>query len=111
MSRSSILATKSKWSRRACCSQMHVVEQQTRWQLSGVSRWWASPGAQTITRRSLPASDQTPRRDSVAFTGRPGFRWPSARRATTDVIATTATTTNSALVKVRQAAFLARAQM
>jgi hypothetical protein len=41
---------------------------------SGVSRWWASPGAQTSTRRSRPASDHTPSRDFVVFMISPSDR-------------------------------------
>ncbi len=35
--------------------------------MSGVSRRWASPGEQTITRRSRPTSDHTPTRDWPSF--------------------------------------------
>ena len=59
MPRSRILVTKSKWSRLAWFTQITSSNSNSS-QLLGVRRWWASPGEQTITLRSLPASEWTP---------------------------------------------------
>src|SRR6516225_6261145 len=59
--RSRILVMKSKWSRRAFCT--HITSSNSRSsQFVGVSRSWASPGAQTSTLRSCPTSEYTPYR-------------------------------------------------
>ncbi|MCY1534318.1 hypothetical protein D9M68_696860 [compost metagenome] len=56
MPRSRILVTKSKWSRLAWFTQITSSNSSSS-QLLGVRRMWASPGEQTITLCSFPASE------------------------------------------------------
>ena len=55
---------KSKWSRLAISTQITSSNNSSS-QLVGVSRWWARPGAQTITLRSWPTSECTPYSDAL----------------------------------------------
>ena len=110
MSRSDIFCTNSKWSRFARSTQITSSKSSSS-QVSGVSRRWARPGEQTSTRRSLPASDQTPTLGSVVSMSIP-LSWSRADRsgqtetnpwtrpttATTERIATTPTRTFSTAV-------------
>jgi hypothetical protein len=67
MPRSRIFCTKSKWSRLALSTHMTSSNSKLS-QLDGVSRWWARPGAQTMTLRSVPTSEWTPNgASSVTF--------------------------------------------
>src|SRR5215475_10289293 len=58
--RSRILVMKSKWSRLALSTHRTSSNRRSS-QLLGVRRWCACPGAQTITRRSWPTSEWTPK--------------------------------------------------
>ena len=57
---------KSKWSRLAFCTHS-TSSNSSESQLIGVSRSCARPGAQTITLRSVPTSECTPKGVSVAM--------------------------------------------